>query len=51
MTSLTSLSAGTGPAALVLAGVVLFLAGHTALGVMLFIGGAGLSFFWALRFK
>lgn len=49
--SITSLSAGTGPAALVLAGVLVYLAGHTDLGVMLFIGGAGLSFFWALRFK
>lgn len=49
--SITSLSAGTGPAALVLAGVVLFMAGHMGLGIILFIGGTGLSFFWALRFK
>ncbi len=49
--TLSSISAGTGPAALVLAGLVLFLAGYTAFGVMLFIGGAGLSLFWARRFR
>ena len=49
--SITSLSAGTGPAAFVLTGVVLYLAGQTSLGIMLFLAGGGLSLFWALRFK
>ena len=46
-----SLSAGTGPAALGLAGVVLFLAGQTGLGIILFIACFGLSALWATRFR
>lgn len=49
--SITSLSAGTGPAGLALAGVVIYLAGEPGLGVLLFVASMALSLFWALRFK
>jgi len=49
--NITNLSAGTGPAALGLGGVVLFLAGHEALGILLILSSVCLSFVWTLRFK
>ena len=49
--SITSLSAGSGPAALGLAGILVYLSGNTGLGILLLFACFGLSFFWALRFK
>ncbi len=48
---LPGLSAGTGPAAAILGGVVLFLSGHETPGVLVAALGFLLSFFWAINFK
>jgi uncharacterized membrane protein YccC len=49
--SFPSLSAGTGPAAALLAGAFFYFAGNQMLGLGLMLAGIGLSAFWALRFK
>lgn len=47
--SLTSLSAGTGPAAAILIGGLLILANHSISGIVIMLAGVGLSLLWALR--
>ena len=49
--NILGLSAGTGPAAAILGGVVLYILGEQALGLILVVAGIGLSLFWAARFK
>ncbi|MCK4735547.1 MAG: hypothetical protein KAT65_24045 [Methanophagales archaeon] len=49
--NIPSLSAGTGPAALVLVGCVPYLFGERGLGIVLIIAGVALSLIWAARFK
>lgn len=48
--NIPGLSAGTGPAALVLVGGVLYLSGERGLGLVLIIAGIVLSLIWAGRF-
>lgn len=49
--NIPGLSAGTGPAALVLVGGVLYLFEERGLDLVLIIAGIALSLIWAARFK
>jgi hypothetical protein len=44
----STLSAGTGPAAAILIGGLLIFSGNT-IGWLILVGGFGLSLFWAIR--
>jgi hypothetical protein len=46
-----NISAGTGPAAVVLIGGLLLLGGNWVLGIILIAAGIGLSLIWAGHFK
>jgi hypothetical protein len=45
------LSAGTGPAAALLIGGVIYLAGEHFFGILLMLSGIGLSLLWSGRFR
>jgi hypothetical protein len=49
--SIPSLSAGTGPAAAILIGGVIYLSGEQGIGIILIIAGIALSLIWSGKFR
>jgi hypothetical protein len=50
--NITSISAGSGPAAAILIGGILIFSGQFGLGILTVVAGFGLSIFWAAsRFR